>query len=192
MHPLQRAVVAPQAKATVRPAARRRIFRDCAPWASGAQHVHHVVRRHAPIDPPHAAVPLGGRRQRIDMPLFCVRQIARTAQCIAVVERTVFGFPHRAPHESTPQRIITESRSSSGTLSRRPPNHMTRKVPGGTLNKDWDFAGIVFMRSVAANSHSDAVHFEARHAIGTIDCPKVHCNRDGDGVGWTPGCKSES
>src|SRR5664280_1185136 len=56
-----------------------------------------------------AATP-GGRDQRADVPPFRLRQVARIAQLVTVVQRAVFGCPHLAPHESAPHKESQDRR----------------------------------------------------------------------------------
>src|SRR5271166_535183 len=71
---LQRSVVAPQTKIVVHRAARRQVFRNEAPLASGAQDIHHAVDYLAHVYAPLAAATLRRRYQRSDMLPFRVRQ----------------------------------------------------------------------------------------------------------------------
>jgi len=113
MDPVERAVPVPQAQVVMHGAARRQVFGQIAPLATGAQDVHHPVDHLAQVDPPLAATRLAGRKERLDQRPFLVGQIARIAQPVAVVAGAVLGRPHGAPQTNqrigAPQRITTDS-----------------------------------------------------------------------------------
>ena len=113
MDPVERAVPVPQAQVVMHGAARRQVFGQIAPLATGAQDVHHPVDHLAQVDPPLAATRLAGRKERLDQRPFLVGQIARIAQPVAVVAGAVLGRPHGAPQTNqrigAAQRITTDS-----------------------------------------------------------------------------------
>ena len=165
MDPLQRAVVAPQAKVAIHRAARRQVFRNVAPLASGAQDVHHAVHHLAHVDAPLAAATPGGRDQAARYAAI-PRPSGRSdsATCRGCREDG-FRCPHRAPHKSTPQGIIREPCSSSGFLNRQQPTQTTRKVLGRTrLSRDPGLWAKLTTNNAATSGRATAGKRDNAHA----------------------------
>src|SRR4051794_34653599 len=97
MDPIQRAVANPPRKIVMQCAARRKVFRNIAPLAAGAQDVHHAVHDGPHFGPPLTAPTSGGRNQRLDTCPFVISQVARISQVIAVVLRPVLVRPQCKP-----------------------------------------------------------------------------------------------
>ena len=101
MDPIERAVPGPQIKIIVQRRARRQIFRERSPLATGAQDVHQAVDDLAQLYRSFVAAALGRWNMRLDQRLLLVGQVRRIAQAAAVVASAAFLRPHRRlPKES--------------------------------------------------------------------------------------------
>jgi hypothetical protein len=72
----------------------RKVLRKVAPLTRGAQHVHDTVDDLAHIDLAATAAMFGLWNQRFYQRPFCICEVARIAQLVAVVFGAVFVGPH--------------------------------------------------------------------------------------------------
>src|SRR5262249_40886081 len=121
-----------QAEIAVDRAARRQVFRNVAPLASGAQHIHHAVNYLAHVDSALAATSFGRRDQRLDQQPFGVGEIAGITQPVAVIAMAGLDRPPRAPGGSVP--TPNHGRSSRFKRSRFP--LPTDSYDSGSLRTD--------------------------------------------------------
>src|SRR6266849_3415769 len=123
MNAIQHAIALPPNEVVMDRAARRKILRQVAPLTAGAQDVHDAVHHRAHVLLALAAARLRRRHERLDQRPLVIRQVARIAQMITIVSRTVLVRPHRRP----PPRIRTASLESQ-------PIPQIQQVLGRTLS----------------------------------------------------------
>ena len=106
----QRPVILPALKVTVQRTPGRKILRDIAPLATGAQYIHEAVDHFPDIDLPAAPAVFGRRNLWLNVRPFLVSQVTRVAKLVPVVPGAVLWSPHAAPRESVAAIESRESR----------------------------------------------------------------------------------
>ena len=124
MDALQRAVPTPEIEVVEQRAAWRKVFWDRSPLTTRAQNVHHPIDHVAHDNRSLAAATLAGRNERFNKCPFCVSQIARITQLVAVVAGAIFGRPHRhlqnesVPHKESQQIPALQAAASANRFPR--------------------------------------------------------------------------
>ena len=95
-------IVIPAVKVTMDRAAWRKVLRDVAPLAAGAEYIHQTVQNLADVHGALVAASFGGRDQRFDRRPFLVGEVMTVAQASTIVPAAAFCCPHWAPPESVP------------------------------------------------------------------------------------------
>src|SRR6185437_2144895 len=102
MDVIQRSIVTPSIEVIMDRAFGRQVLRDVPPLAARAEDIHKTVHDLADVHRTLVAARFGGRKQRLDLRPFFVRQIMRVASPATVVSKAGLICPHRAPRKSVP------------------------------------------------------------------------------------------
>src|ERR1700739_1325468 len=105
MDPIQCPIMVPAAEVVIHGAARRQVFRQRRPLATGAQDVHQPVDDLLYVNRSLVAAPLGWRNQRLDEKPLLLSQITGVAQSAAVIPTAVLFRPHPAAPANRPPSL---------------------------------------------------------------------------------------